>query len=395
MAYKVFSNGDALTGGELNTYLMNQAVISFASTTARDAALPSPSEGQLVWLEDSNKYVYYTGSAWSDLITPVSSGNAIINSAFEINQRNFTSSTTSGAYGFDRWFTYFADGTSTYSSQTFSAGEAPVTAFEGASYARLQSTGQTLSSASTWLRQSIENVRTLANNTVTLSFYAKAASGTPKVAAEFAQSFGSGGSPSANVNTYAGQVTLSTSWTRYSLTVALPSLSGKTIGTNANTSSLILNLFTSAGSDFNSRTGSLGIQTATIDIWGVQLESGSTATAFKRNASSVQGELAACQRYYQKKSLQMAGACYDSATDYFNIGITLSPTMRVNPTLSNVSTTTVQYVNTLGALSSVNSILVSGSGSPDRAFIIPVISALGTLGMAAACVIDNIEFSAE
>jgi hypothetical protein len=64
MAYKVFSNGDALTGGELNTFLMNQSVISFATTAARDAALPSPLEGQLVWLEDSNKYVYYSGSAW-------------------------------------------------------------------------------------------------------------------------------------------------------------------------------------------------------------------------------------------------------------------------------------------------------------------------------------------
>jgi hypothetical protein len=68
MAYKVFSNGDALTGGELNTFLMNQSVISFATTAARDAALPAPLEGQLVWLEDSNKYVYRTPSAWADLL---------------------------------------------------------------------------------------------------------------------------------------------------------------------------------------------------------------------------------------------------------------------------------------------------------------------------------------
>lgn len=74
MAYKVFSNGDALNASELNTYLMNQAVISFATTAARDAALPSPNEGQLVWLEDSNKYSYYSGSAWTDLLSIPASG---------------------------------------------------------------------------------------------------------------------------------------------------------------------------------------------------------------------------------------------------------------------------------------------------------------------------------
>ena len=68
MAYKVFQNGYPLNASELNNYLMNQAVISFATATARDAALTTPVEGQLVWLEDSNKYVYYSGSAWADLL---------------------------------------------------------------------------------------------------------------------------------------------------------------------------------------------------------------------------------------------------------------------------------------------------------------------------------------
>lgn len=68
MAYKLFANGYTLNASELNTYLMNQSVMVFASATARDAALTAPTEGMLVWLEDSNKYVYYTGSAWSDLV---------------------------------------------------------------------------------------------------------------------------------------------------------------------------------------------------------------------------------------------------------------------------------------------------------------------------------------
>lgn len=74
MAYKVFSNGNTLSGSELNTYLMNQAVISFASATDRDSAITSPIEGQMVWLADANKYVYYSGSAWTDLITVTATG---------------------------------------------------------------------------------------------------------------------------------------------------------------------------------------------------------------------------------------------------------------------------------------------------------------------------------
>lgn len=72
MAYKVFQNGFPLQASELNNYLMNQAVISFPTTTARDAALTTPVKGQFVWLDDSNKYVYYTGSGWADLLTSAS-----------------------------------------------------------------------------------------------------------------------------------------------------------------------------------------------------------------------------------------------------------------------------------------------------------------------------------
>lgn len=74
MAYKVFSNGNALNASELNTYLMNQAVMSFATSTDRDSALTTPVEGMLVWLQDANKYVYYSGSAWTDLISVVATG---------------------------------------------------------------------------------------------------------------------------------------------------------------------------------------------------------------------------------------------------------------------------------------------------------------------------------
>ena len=225
----------------------------------------------------------------------VAGKNKIINGDFFVNQRAFSSSTTSGAYGFDRWQPINADGTVTYSAQTFTAGTAPVTGYEAKNFARLVTSGQTLSTARASLNQNIEGVRTLAGQTATVSFWAKAASGTPKIALEWQQFMGSGGG-SSPTNTYGGQVTLSTSWARYSLTFSVPSLSGATVGT-VNDDTAVLYLYTSAGSNFNARTGSLGIQNVTIDFWGVQVEAGSVATPFTTASGSIGGELALCQRY--------------------------------------------------------------------------------------------------
>jgi hypothetical protein len=68
MPRKNFLNGYPLPASDINTYLMDQSVMTFASSTARTSAIASPTEGMLTWLEDSNKYQYYTGSAWADLV---------------------------------------------------------------------------------------------------------------------------------------------------------------------------------------------------------------------------------------------------------------------------------------------------------------------------------------
>ncbi len=275
--------------------------------------------------------------------------NKIINGAFDWNQRSFTSTTTASSYGFDRWLSFMVDGTTTYSAQTFTAGTAPVAGYEATNFARIQTTGQTLSSAQSTLSQKIEDVRVFANQTLTVSFWAKAASGTPKIAVEINQNFGSGGS--ATVTNYAGQVTISTSWARYSVTYTMPSISGKTIGTS---SFLGLNLYASAGSDFNARTGSLGIQTNTFDFWGVQAEAGSTATPFQTATGTKQGELAACQRYYQliasgnSKALSMG---FTYSTSALQGTIPLLVQMRTTPTLSLVSGTGYYQIYTTSAKS--------------------------------------------
>jgi hypothetical protein len=267
--------------------------------------------------------------------------NAIINGDFGINQRAFTSTTADNTMTFDRWRTFKGGGgTSTYSAETFTLGAAPVAGYEGKNFAQLITASQSAAGDYSLYINLIESVRTLAGQTATISFWAKAASGTPKIAGEFFQSFGTGGSPSGNVSTAAGAVTISTSWARYSLTVAVPSISGKTIGTN-NNDYLGLYFWFSAGSTFAARASSIGNQNNTFQIWGVQVEAGSTATSFQTATGTIQGELAACQRYYWRATTDTAynifanGLVLTSSLAYINVPFPV--TMRIAPSVIDFS----------------------------------------------------------
>ena len=303
--------------------------------------------------------------------------NKIINGDFTINQRGFTSTTTTVSGGFDNLAATLVDGTCTYSAQTFTLGAAPVAGYEATNFARLVTTGQTLVTARANLRNNIENVRTFAGQTATVSFWAKAATGTPKIAVEINQDFGSGGSPSTAVQTYAGQVTLTTSWARYQVTITVPSISGKTIGTDENSNKVQVNYFVSAGSNLNSRTGSLGIQSNTFDIWGTQIEAGSIATPFQTATGTRQGELAACQRYYVRLGANSGfstspyatyGNGYTTSTTNATIPIQLPVTMRVPPT--SVDFSNLGIINTSGTLIAVTAVAINTSNySTNRAHI--------------------------
>ena len=66
--FKVFSVGEVLTAADVNDYLMEQSIGIFANSTARDAQITSPIEGQFCYLADSNVLQFYNGSSWSDFI---------------------------------------------------------------------------------------------------------------------------------------------------------------------------------------------------------------------------------------------------------------------------------------------------------------------------------------
>jgi hypothetical protein len=260
--------------------------------------------------------------------------NLLINGDFRVNQRNFTSNTTDSSFNFDRWFQSNSGGTTTTTPQTFTPGTAPVVGYEGVNFQRTVTVSQSAAGDFAYQRQKIEDVRTFANQAVVVSFWAKAATGTPKIAVELAQIFGTGGS-SAVTAAVTGTATLSTSWARYSITGTVPSISGKTLGTSSELSAIF---WVSAGATYAARASSIGIQNNTFDIWGVQLEAGSVATPFTTATGTVQGELAACQRYFYNLGGDSAYATlptgYANSTTQFQIPFAFPVEMRITPSVS-------------------------------------------------------------
>jgi hypothetical protein len=90
-------------------------------------------------------------------------------------------------------------------------------------------------------------------------------------------------------------VAITGSWLRYTVTATLPSNVGKTFGTNGN-DYLAVRIWTSAGSTLNARTGSLGLQTITVDLWGARIDPAAVASDFV--ALPLEIVLAQCQRFY-------------------------------------------------------------------------------------------------
>jgi hypothetical protein len=224
----------------------------------------------LTYLEDTQTYESWDGAAWVAFGGGgAGTANAIINGAFEINQRNYVSAANlaSGDYGFDRWKSTFTNTTLTFTS-------AP------------QGQEVTINSGGS-IEQVIERANVPAG-TYTLSWTGTA---TGRI-------YNTGATPP--------------SYAASPITVTLDGLANVEVE------------FTADG--------------GTKTLSKVQLEAGSTATPFRRNANSIQGELAACQRYYValKGSSNWAHSIgYAATTTSVRAMIPVPVTMRAAPTLED------------------------------------------------------------
>jgi hypothetical protein len=246
----------------------------------------------------------YDGSEWVGLTSPAVSldnypnmtttpisgfRNAIINGGFDIWQRGTSITPTDGGYNADRWLTWLNGSGSTrlITQQSFTPGAGVIAGQEPKYFLRYNQSVAGTGATYNYLLQKIEDVRTFAGQTISISFWAKTSANTTIPGILIGQAYGSGGSPSSfQYTTVATSIAVTTSWTKFTYTVSVPSLSGKTLGTNPDSS---LHMFFSLPVN----------ATFTFDVWGVQVESGTRATPFEQRPIGT--ELALCQRYFYSR----------------------------------------------------------------------------------------------
>lgn len=198
--------------------------------------------------------------------------------------------------------------------------------------------------------QSVEssNAITYAGRAVTLSFYARAGANYSATSSRLYATIISGTGTDQNVlGTYTGSsdliaqyATLTTTWQRFSYTATIP--------TTATEFALYFQF---------TPTGTAGTNDY-FEITGVQVEQGSTATTFSRAGGTIQGELAACQRYYFRftgpgaYSAYGFGAYGGTTTGYILMDYPV--TMRTTPSSLDYANLAVQLTDGGGPVAVTN-----------------------------------------
>ena len=67
MPRKIFTAGEVLAASDVNTFLMDQRIMTFADSTARGSAIGTATQGMITYLSDSNVFEYWNGTAYVSL----------------------------------------------------------------------------------------------------------------------------------------------------------------------------------------------------------------------------------------------------------------------------------------------------------------------------------------
>ena len=333
--------------------------LDFPNSPTVGATYTGPSG--VVWTYDGAKWASGSG-ATAPTFNDVGR-NLIHNPLFNIAQRGTAAATTNGAWPVDRWQVSLSLDTASFTQVAFSDANRAQIGDEAATFALANSfAGNAGAGAFNRIIHRIEDVRRLAGKTVTVSFWAAAGAGTPKLGVNVNQLFGTGGSPSATISVVGQAAALTTVYTRYSLTFVVPSVASKVLGT-ANDHSTELSVWFSAGASQAVNAGNIGVQSGTVSLWGVQLEVGSVATPLEK--PDPRYDLANCQRFYCTAQCVIQGYGVTGASA--GQTLTLPVTMRASPTLAATSNANANLgALTLNSLGAGMFAWLSRSGNGDR-----------------------------
>jgi hypothetical protein len=285
-----------------------------ASAASTPARLAVGNDGEQIVADSSTS----TGLRWQG--SQAAGKNFVINGDFDIWQRG-TSTTTNGNYGSaDRWWMYYGAGTSTFSRES-------TIVPTGSTYS-LKIAQSVATNTNLQVLQSIEslNAVAMAGKTVTISgLFAASASTTLLLDVVYST---------------ATDVTPSGSWTGATVVTS----GTGTVSTTASFSR-ITGVYTipSTAKSVMARVTSSSVTSGTsVYAAQIQLELGNVPTTFTPAGGTIQGELSACQRYYQVFGGN--NGLYPIITGYATSGqtprypIALPVVMRVTPTVTKSGT---------------------------------------------------------
>ncbi|GGF72812.1 hypothetical protein GCM10010912_17540 [Paenibacillus albidus] len=263
---------------------------------------------------------------------------AIINGGFEVAQRGATFTNPSyGTYTLDR-YRMEAGGVGTFptsivhSQATLVAGAIP----GGANYYNVSVNGAGSgygTDAYYLITQLIERgTRYLcgAGKKLVLSFWAFSSISGKKIAVNIAQSYGTGGSPSATEQLIGQAITLTAGWARYTVVFDTQTLVGKTFGSNGD-DSLGIRFWLMWGANFSSRFGASTSETflAAGNIGIAQVQLSTADVPFQPR--TYHEELSLCRRYFSKSRYEFV---YSYVDQVYTALASWPQRMRVNPTVT-------------------------------------------------------------
>jgi Protein of unknown function (DUF2793) len=238
----------------------------------------TPVAGYRAFVIDEARSYLFDGTTWNAETNPTDPDSRLINATLQIWQRGNSFTTIApNEFGPDRWRAIHTSVGSPQINWNRTILQ-PVAQLPAQCANGLRADVVVAGTAPLGLEQAMEDARTLSGRWVCLSFYARA-SAALVVSPVCEQRFGTGGS--ATVTTPMPTTTVTTSWTRVETSVFLPSTVGKTIG---------------AGSALALRLTYPAVTGAWLEITGIQLEAGKSATALAGFSEAT--ELTLCRRHF-------------------------------------------------------------------------------------------------